>query len=144
MRAGRPQFSSAPTPGRVLVYALTSNALAFHFFQLEKAGGDETTSKVASNSGTSSATGAAVAGGSSALTKTELKTDIEARAKLRDMATVYAGILLKYSNYANTQQARLVPNGEQGSMLPPPHLIPSTPAPQTRTALHKAFLRRCF
>jgi hypothetical protein len=38
--------------------------------------------------------------------KAELKADIEARAKLREMAAVYAGILLKYSNYNNSQQAR--------------------------------------
>ena len=35
-----------------------------------------------------------------------LEAENDARAKMRDIATVYAGILLKYSNYANTQQER--------------------------------------
>lgn len=40
------------------------------------------------------------------LGKVDVKLEIEAHAKLRVMATVYAGILLKHSNYANTQQER--------------------------------------
>merc|ERR1711988_1423366 len=38
--------------------------------------------------------------------KADVKLEIEVHAKLRVMATVYAGILLKHSNYANTQQER--------------------------------------
>eukprot|EP00327_Prymnesium_parvum_P037855 CAMPEP_0195621190 /NCGR_PEP_ID=MMETSP0815-20121206/15557_1 /TAXON_ID=97485 /ORGANISM="Prymnesium parvum, Strain Texoma1" /LENGTH=303 /DNA_ID=CAMNT_0040761923 /DNA_START=24 /DNA_END=935 /DNA_ORIENTATION=+ len=38
--------------------------------------------------------------------KVDPKLEIEMHSKLRVMATVYAGILLKHSNYANTQQER--------------------------------------
>ena len=38
--------------------------------------------------------------------KVDVQLEIDGHAKLRVMATVYAGILLKHSNYANTQQER--------------------------------------
>ena len=39
-------------------------------------------------------------------TAAAMQTEEEARAKLKDIAGIYAAILVKYTNYANTQQER--------------------------------------
>ena len=51
--------------------------------------------------------GAASSGGSpSTSSRVRMEKELEKRAKLREVSLVYATILLKYSNYANTQQER--------------------------------------
>ena len=42
-------------------------------------------------------------------TAAAMQTEEEARAKLREVAAIYAAILVKHTNYANTQQARPSP-----------------------------------